>query len=108
VAEEDFVRHLFQVAVQRDLKAIMENKGKSIVAHSSSGHKHALREVLSDPTVASKISETKAFNDVRALSAFLEMLNLNPDRAFYGYGHVKRANDEKAIETLLVTDDLFR
>jgi len=105
---EDFMRYLFQVAVQRDLKGITDNKGKFVVAHSSSGHKHALREVLSDPVVASKISETKAFNEVRALSAFLEMLNSNPDRAFYGYNHVKRANDEKAIETLLVTDDLFR
>jgi len=31
-----------------------------------------------------------------------------PARAFYGFNQVSRANDALAIETLLVTDELFR
>ncbi|KAM3910399.1 protein pelota homolog [Leptodactylus fuscus] len=36
------------------------------------------------------------------------MLQHEPDRAFYGIKHVERANDALAIDTLLVTDELFR
>jgi protein pelota len=52
--------------------------------------------------------DTKAFSEVRALDAFFEMLNTDADRAYYGYDHVKFANEQKAIDTLLVTDELFR
>lgn len=45
---------------------------------------------------------------MKALNAFLELMASNPDRAVYGYAHVKRANDEAAIETCMVSDSLFR
>lgn len=36
------------------------------------------------------------------------MLQTEPDRAYYGVTHVEKANEALAIETLLVTDELFR
>lgn len=36
------------------------------------------------------------------------MLKVDPDRAFYGVKHVELANERLAIETLLITDELFR
>lgn len=36
------------------------------------------------------------------------MLQNEPARAYYGIRHVERANEAQAIETLLVTDSLFR
>jgi protein pelota len=36
------------------------------------------------------------------------MLDTDPMRAFYGYTHVSKANEQLAIESLLVTDELFR
>ena len=39
---------------------------------------------------------------------FVRMIDTNPDKAYYGYDHVHRANEELAIESLLVTDELFR
>ena len=36
------------------------------------------------------------------------MIDTNPDQAYYGYNHVQSANEELAIDTLLVTDELFR
>ncbi|KAK6046421.1 eRF1 domain 3 [Cooperia oncophora] len=35
-------------------------------------------------------------------------MSTEPDRAFYGYKHVMMANKEQAIETLLLSDSLFR
>ena len=36
------------------------------------------------------------------------MIDTDPDRAYYGLSHVSRANEEMAINTLLITDSLFR
>ena len=56
--------------MKRDLKILIENKSKFIKAHSSSGHKHALKEVLTDPEVAPKLQDTKALGEVRSLESF--------------------------------------
>merc|ERR1712141_770632 len=85
-----------------------ENKSKFILVHSSSGFKHSLQEVLSDPAISSRLSDTKATSEVRALESFYTMLQNEPDRAFYGIDHVERANEMLAVQTLLVSDDLFR
>jgi len=36
------------------------------------------------------------------------MIDVDPEKAYYGYGHVYQADQELAVDTLLVTDDLFR
>ena len=38
----------------------------------------------------------------------MTLIASDPDRAYYGIQHVKRANESQAIETLLVSDSLFR
>ena len=68
------------------------------------GYKHALKEVLSAPAVMSKIKDTKAAREVRALETFYSMLTLDSARAFYGPGHVMAAAESLAIDTLLITD----
>ena len=42
------------------------------------------------------------------MAAFNETLELEPERAFYGVRHVEKANAANAIQTLLVSDALFR
>jgi protein pelota len=113
VASPGFVKdqlyaYIFDQAVKTDNKLVMENKSKFVMIHCSSGHKHALTEVMQDPSVQAKLADTKAAREVQALDKFYEMMNNDPDRAFYGYDHVKKANDRGAIGTLLVTDELFR
>lgn len=38
----------------------------------------------------------------------MRLLDTNPDKAYYGYSHVQKANEELAIESLLISDGLFR
>lgn len=42
-------------------------------------------EILQDPSVSSKLSDTKASGEVKALDDFYQMLQNDPNRAFYGY-----------------------
>jgi protein pelota len=113
IASPGFVKdqvynYIFDQAVKTDNKVIIENKSKFVLIHSSSGHKHALTEVMQDPSVQAKLADTKSAREVQALDKFYEMMNMDPDRAFYGYDHVSKANNRGAINTLLVTDELFR
>jgi len=36
------------------------------------------------------------------------MLDTNPDKAHFGFNYVQKAHEELAIDSLLVTDELFR
>ncbi|KAF6773545.1 hypothetical protein AHF37_07301 [Paragonimus kellicotti] len=92
----------------KDKRVFLENKSKFVLVHSSSGHKHALKEVLADANILSKLANTKAATEVTALNDFYQMLKVDQSRAFYGYKHVKTAADAFAIDTLLVSDALFR
>ncbi|KAG7492190.1 hypothetical protein MATL_G00011820 [Megalops atlanticus] len=106
--KDQFTSYLFREAVRQDCKILLENRPKFMLVHSSSGHKYSLKEILSDPTVTSRLSDTKAAGEVKALEDFYKMLQHEPDRAFYGLAHVEKANEAMAIDILLISDELFR
>uniref|UniRef100_A0AAR5PZC0 Protein pelota homolog n=2 Tax=Dendroctonus ponderosae TaxID=77166 RepID=A0AAR5PZC0_DENPD len=113
VASPGFVRdqffdYMLQAAVKTDNKLLLDNKTKFMLVHASSGFKHSLKEVLQDAAVMSKICDTKAASEVKALQQFYAVLQAEPAKAFYGKGHVQRANEAQAIESLLISDRLFR
>uniref|UniRef100_A0A8C4X9X9 Protein pelota homolog n=1 Tax=Erpetoichthys calabaricus TaxID=27687 RepID=A0A8C4X9X9_ERPCA len=106
--KDQFCTYLFGQAVKTDNKILLENRSKFVQVHSSSGHKYSLKEVLSDPTVTSRLADTKAAGEVKVLEDFYKMLQQEPDRAFYGVAHVEKANEAMAIDVLLISDELFR
>ncbi|XP_012152382.1 pelota mRNA surveillance and ribosome rescue factor [Megachile rotundata] len=106
--KDQYMDYMIQQAIKSDNKIILENKSKFLLVHSSSGFKHSLKEVLAEPAVVSRISETKAAGEVKALEAFYTILQTDPARAFYGKKHIQKANEAQAIETLLISDKLFR
>ncbi|KAI9584004.1 protein pelota [Glossina fuscipes] len=105
---DQFFEYMFQQAVKLDIKLLLDNKGKFMLVHSSSGFKHSLKEVLQEPAVMTKISDTKAAGEVKVLEQFYTMLQCEPSKAFYGKKHVLRAAESMAIETLMISDNLFR
>ncbi|XP_064461379.1 protein pelota-like [Ornithodoros turicata] len=106
--KDQFFEYMFQSAVKLDNKVLLENKGKFVLVHASSGFKHSLKEILQDGSVQTKLADTKAAGEVKALDQFYQLLQTEPSRAFYGIKHVEHANEAQAIETLLISDNLFR
>jgi protein pelota len=94
--------------VRREDRVLIENKRKFILCRASSGHKHALEEIFADPTIGSQLEDTKMASEVSVLRQFVRWMDVDPDRALYGYGHVLLAQDSLAIEDLLLTDQLLR
>ncbi|KAK4282978.1 hypothetical protein QN277_014285 [Acacia crassicarpa] len=105
---DQFHRHLLLEAERKQLRPIIENKSRIILVHTSSGYKHSLREVLDAPNVMNMIKDTKAALEVRILKDFYNMLSNDPSRACYGLKHVEVAIERLAVQTLLITDELFR
>ena len=106
--KEGFKEFLDLEAQRKDIRVLILNKSKMVVAPASSAYRHALKEVLASPVVASQIKDTKAAQEVNALGDFMAMLGSDPARAFYGPGHVRAAHELGAIDTLLISDSLFR
>lgn len=107
-AKDDFFAFMNQEAQLKEEKVLLQNKSKFVLCHASSGHKHALEEVLTQPAIQSRLADTKAVGDVVSLTEFFNMLSTQPDRAHYGFNHVKTAAEMDAVETLLMCDTLFR
>ncbi|GFS36107.1 protein pelota [Trichonephila inaurata madagascariensis] len=106
--KDQFFEYMMQTAQKTDNKTILESKGLFVLVHSSSGFKHSLKEVLADPGIANKLADTKAAGEVKCLEQFYNMLMTEPNKAFYGVNHVFKANEAQAIDTLLISDKLFR
>ncbi|XP_026494822.1 protein pelota [Vanessa tameamea] len=106
--KDQFFDYMIQQAIKTDNKLLLENKSKFLLVKASSGFKHSLKEVLQEPSVLNKISDTKAASEVKLLESFYTMLQLEPAKAFYGKKHIERANEAMAIETLMISDKLFR
>mmetsp|Transcript_29216 Transcript_29216/g.64627 ORF Transcript_29216/g.64627 Transcript_29216/m.64627 type:complete len:382 (+) Transcript_29216:312-1457(+) len=107
-AKEQFKEHLEAEAVRREIRALIEHRDCIVLAPASSAYKHSLKEVLAAPGIASRIKDTKAAREVEALQEFYKMLSDEPARALYGPGHVFAAAELGAIQTLMISDNLFR
>uniref|UniRef100_A0A7E4W0W8 Protein pelota homolog n=1 Tax=Panagrellus redivivus TaxID=6233 RepID=A0A7E4W0W8_PANRE len=105
---ENFMKVLFDVADQINEPIKKKNRNKFVFANVSSGFKHSLKEVLSDPSTAHLLAGTKAQEEMKTLETFTNLLDNEPSRAFYGYKHVNMANELSAIDTLIISDALFR
>uniref|UniRef100_A0A803PYX7 Protein pelota homolog n=1 Tax=Cannabis sativa TaxID=3483 RepID=A0A803PYX7_CANSA len=106
--KDQFHRHLLLEAERKQLRTIIEHKSRIILVHTTSGYKHSMKEVLEAPNVMNMIKDTKAAQEVRALEEFFSMLSNDSARACYGPKHVEVAHERMAVQTLLITDDLFR
>lgn len=106
--KDDFFKYMLAESVRRDDRLLIENKGKFVLCHSSSGHKHAIEDLFLDPSIMSRVTETKLCKEIEVLNKFMRLLDTNPDKAYYGYFHVQKANEELAVDSLLISDELFR
>lgn len=106
--KDDFKTYLLETALRDDVASITESKQKFLCCHAAHGYKHAIKDVLASEEVALRIADTRSFEEAKALQNFFGLLNSDPDRAFYGFNHCKHANENLAIEYLMVADSLIR
>lgn len=107
--KDSFLEYMWKQASRNDnFKRLLDNREKFLPAHSSTGFKHSIREVLSDPLIQPKLEDTKAVQEVKIWNTFQDMLSNDPNRAVYGLRDVEIANHYKAISCVMLSDMLFR
>lgn len=106
--KDDFLKFMLDHAVKVGDSALVQRKQSFVAIHSSTIYKQALTELLADDGMQKVIANTKAAAHSKALEKFYTMLKEDPDRACYGPKQVIEANNQGALQTLMVTDGLFR
>lgn len=106
--KDQFIEYMWQQANKHETKALLDNRDKFLLAHSSTGFKHSIREILSDPLIQPKLEDTKAVQEVKLWNKFQDLLSMDPNKAIYGLRDVETANHYEAIYCLMVSDMLFR
>lgn len=108
VTRSDFINFMKKNSESLQDVNIIRNLKKILQAHASSGHKHAIDEILGKDEVQSRLSDLKATGEVLALKKFNEKLSKDSDWACYGYNHVHYADVLLLIDELLIIDSLFQ
>ncbi|KXT05854.1 hypothetical protein AC578_997 [Pseudocercospora eumusae] len=117
LASPGFTASSFQSFIKKQAstganKQLQQLVSKITVAHSASGHLHALGEVLSSPAVTSKLSDTKFARETQLMDKFLEMIRKEDQRAWYGPKECEAAVERGAVGkgggALLISNSLFR
>ncbi|ODV98456.1 hypothetical protein PACTADRAFT_932 [Pachysolen tannophilus NRRL Y-2460] len=91
-------------------KIVLANKSKFIVTHSSTGFLQGLEEILKNPDLQKKLSDTKFSREVIVMDNFVQILNVDDNRAYYGQKECEKAilQHPGSVKILLITDTLFR
>ncbi|KAJ3330892.1 hypothetical protein HDU93_010036 [Gonapodya sp. JEL0774] len=114
IASPGFVKdqlhaYILAAALRQSITVLLQNKNKMVLAHCSSAHLASLSEALLDPAVASRVADTRYARETKEIRRFWKMLDEDPERAWYGYDHVRKAVEAGGqVEVLMVTDALFR
>lgn len=107
-----YAKTLFQKVMQyaqaEKNKTILANTSKILVAHCSTGYLQGITEVLKNPAYASKLRDAKNSKEAVILDEFLQHLNDDDYKAWYGEAEITKACELGAIDTLLITDTLLR
>lgn len=107
-----FLKFVSETAVRTGNKALMAQKANFIVVHSSSGHVHALNEVLQSAEVQARLKDTRYARETKLMEEFMTLLRKDDGRAWYGPKEVERAVEKGAVGrgggVLLISNGLFR
>ena len=105
---ENFFNYLKGAAERKQSAFLKDIVAKTILCHCSTGYRHSLKEILSNTAVNQKIVDLSCAQETVVLDRFHEMLAVCEDKVTYGPKSVEIALREMAVETLLISDKLFR
>lgn len=117
LASPGFVAQTFLKYIQSEARRTMSKPLLALIpalliAHSSSPHVHSLAEVLSSPTMMSKLSDARFARETGLMDKFMSHMRQDNGQAWYGPKEVERAIDKGAVGrgggVLLISNALFR
>ena len=89
-------------------KVLNDLTGKAVLAHTTSGYKHSLTEILQNKEVMKRMAEVGCAGETQLLDQFFLILRTDYDKVCYGYKTVCAAIEQVAVRDLMISDHLFR
>lgn len=109
---QNFQKFILETATRTGNKLLLAQKANLVVVHSTSGHLHALDEVLGSLEVLAKLKDTKYARETKLMDDFMTILRNDDGRAWYGPREVEKAAEQGALGrgggVLLISNALFR
>lgn len=100
--------NIMKYASQDQNDLILKNEAIFVVAHCSTGYLQGISEVLKNPEYASLLEDTKFVKEALIFDDFLEHIETEDDKAWYGKTEIYKAAEMEAIDTLLITSNTLR
>ncbi|KAL4327969.1 hypothetical protein AHAS_Ahas13G0153200 [Arachis hypogaea] len=89
------------------MRSVEENIGRIVVA-AGGGCNDDLKDLLGESTDMNLMKDSKVGLQIMVLRKVWDMVSSDSDRACYGLKSVESAQEMGAIETLLISDELYR
>ncbi|XLR56875.1 hypothetical protein HN51_011170 [Arachis hypogaea] len=105
--KDEFRRFMISEAKRMKMRSVEENIGR-IVVTAGGGCNGDLKDLLGESTVMNLMKDSKVGLQIRTLRKVWDMVLNDSDRACYGLKIVESAQEMEAIETLLISDELYR
>ncbi|MCJ1309363.1 Translation factor pelota [Agyrium rufum] len=109
---QGFLKFVMETAARTGMKTLLKQKENFLVVHASSGHLHALNEVLTSPEVLARLKDTRFARETQLVDDFMALLRKDDARAWYGPKEVERAVEKGGVGrgggVLMVSNALFR
>ncbi|CAI4299363.1 CFF_collapsed_G0005600.mRNA.1.CDS.1 [Saccharomyces cerevisiae] len=104
------MKKILKYAEKEQNKPVLKNQEKLVIAHCSSSTKYiqGINEVVRNPEYSKIVQNTKNLKETHIMDEFLEHLNKDDNKAWYGAEETERAAKLDAIETLLITDSVLK
>lgn len=106
--KNDFYDYIYKNSEKKNDKHMLNLKNKFIIIKTSSVYKDSLNEILNDETMKKKILNMKVVSHVSVLNQFYIYFDKNEEKICYGSPEVEYAASINSIESLLITDKVFR
>ncbi|KAI4210297.1 MAG: hypothetical protein LQ351_006821 [Letrouitia transgressa] len=107
-----FQKYILDTATRTGNKPLLSQKANLLVVHSSSGHLHALNEVLQSSEVLARLKDTQYSRETKCMDNFMTLLRKDDGRAWYGPREVEKAVEKGGVGRgggiLLISNALFR
>ncbi|XLS50489.1 hypothetical protein HN51_011166 [Arachis hypogaea] len=105
--KDEFRRFMISEAKRMKIISVEENIGRIVVA-AGSGCNGDLKDLLGESTVMNLMKDSMVRLQIRALRKVWDMVSSDSDCACYRLKSVESAQEMGAIETLLISDELYR
>ncbi|SCA48476.1 PelOta protein homologue, putative [Plasmodium ovale] len=106
--KNDFFHFVYNKSEIKNEKKILNIQEKFLIIKTSSIYKTSINEIINDEHMKKKILNMKVVSHIDILNTFYKIFEKNEEKVCYGDAEVRHASSQNAIDSLLITDSIFR